>query len=56
VLKSLVLIIILVHTETDFKSLYLVDSDDFKQNMQAENLKQVENENDIGSNAYSTSL
>jgi len=51
-----VLIIILVHTETDFKSLFLVDSDELKQNMQAENLRQLENENDIGSNAYSTSL
>jgi len=46
--RSLVLIIILVHCETDFKSLFLVDSDGFKQNMQAENLRQLENENAFG--------
>jgi len=41
----------------NFTSLFLVDSDDFKQNVQAEKLRRLENENDdIGSHAFSTYL
>jgi len=59
--RSLVLIIILVHTETEFHIFISCRlgwfETEYKQNMQAENLRQLENENDdVGSHAYSTSL
>jgi len=59
--SSLVLITILVHTDTEFRIFISCRlggfQSEYKQNMQAENLRQLENENDdIGSHDYSTSL